>query len=649
MKMRMVGLVLPVAVPSRGRRWGAVGLTLLLAGAFLAPPATGAAADADGEETAGSAARQAAATAILPPLLPWEGASRQLAVAADHPWVTPAEASALTSSPSYDDTLAWLRRLVAAHRELALVDLGPSDEGRTVWMVVASREGAATPEALRANGRPTVLAQAGIHAGEIDGKDAGMMLLRDLVTGGREAALLDGANLLFVPILNVDGHQRRSAFARPNQRGPALQGWRTNARNLNLNRDFAKLDASETRAVVAAIHRWQPDLYLDLHVTDGADYQYDITFGWHGFFDRAEATWSPGTIGWLNRRFAPEVGAALAAAGHVPGPLVFHRDPSDQRQGLEEWPGGPRFAVTWGEVRALASVLVENHSLKPFAQRVLGTRVLLAAAMRTLAAHGAELRQASAADRAARPDPIVLDWQEGASRPDAVDYLGIEQRFEPSAISGTTREVWTGRPVRMRVPVVTSELPGPSVARPRAWWVPPAWGEVAAVLAAHGIEGERTAQPVTLEAEVYRLEDARLRPSDNPYEGRAMVDARPRAERRRVTLPAGSLRVSADQPLATLAAVLLEPAASDSLFRWGFFLGVLQRTEYIESYVIEPMAEAMLAADPELARVFAERLETDPAFAADPNARLRFFYERTPFYDDRHLLYPVVRELAEGP
>lgn len=513
-------------------------------------------------------------------------------------------------------------------------------------MVIASREGATTPEALAANGRPTLFAQAGIHAGEIDGKDAGMMLLRDLTVGGRDRALLGGANLLFVPILNVDGHERRSAYARPNQRGPELQGWRSNARNLNLNRDFAKLDAAETRALVAAVTRFQPDLFLDLHVTDGADYQYDITYGWHGAFDRAAATWSPGTIDWLNRQLRPEVDAALAAAGHLPGPLVFHRNGRDQRDGLEEWPGGPRFAVAWAESRGLAAVLVENHSLKPFAQRVLGTRVLLGAALGALAAHGGELRQASAADRAARPDPIVLDWQESAPRPDAVDYLGIEQRFEPSAISGTDREVWTGVPVRLRVPVVVSDRPAATVRRPRAWWISPAWREVIGVLAAHGIAMEVSPGEVTLEAEVQILDGARLQSTNNPYEGRAMVEATPRAERRRVVLPPGSVRIPADQPLATLAAILLEPAASDSLFRWGFFLGVLNRTEYIESYVIEPMADAMLAADPALAESFAARLASDPAFAADPDARRRFFYERTPFFDQRYLLYPVVREVG---
>ena len=199
-------------------------------------------------------------SAPLPPLPPWEGRSRALVRPAADPWITPAERSGFVTTPSYDETVAWLRKLAAAASQVKLVSLGRSSEGREIWMVVASAEGAATPQELRANGRPTLLAQAGIHAGEIDGKDAGLMLLRDL-TVGRRLDLLSRANLLFVPILNADGHELRTARSRINQRGPDNAGWRTTARNLNLNRDYTKLDAPEIRAVVGAIGAWAPDLY----------------------------------------------------------------------------------------------------------------------------------------------------------------------------------------------------------------------------------------------------------------------------------------------------------------------------------------------------------------------------------------------------
>jgi len=232
----------------------------------------------------------------LPPELPWTGASESLQLAADHTWATPSERSGLTETPSYAETFSWLRRLVAAAPELSLQSIGRTAEGREVWMVIAARGVDHDAAAVAASGRPVVFGQAGIHGGEIDGKDAGLMLLRDMTVPGTERALLDQAVFLFVPILNAYGHERRSRFNRINQRGPLEMGWRTNGRNLNLNRDHTKLETEKVRAVVAAFNRWRPDLFLDLHVTDAADYQYDITWSMPSPYG-----WSPAIAAWSTR------------------------------------------------------------------------------------------------------------------------------------------------------------------------------------------------------------------------------------------------------------------------------------------------------------------------------------------------------------
>ena len=195
-----------------------------------------------------SAAAQPAEIAILPPELPWSGKSLELALSADHEWATLFEQSGLERTPRYDETVSWLQRLVDEAPELSMVSLGRSAEGREIWMVVASREGAADAAALRKNGRPILLAHAGIHSGEIDGKDAGMMLLRDMTVRKTRRDLLEKTNLLFIPILSVDAHERFSRFGRVNQRGPVESGWRTNRRNLNLNRDYSKLETEERRS-----------------------------------------------------------------------------------------------------------------------------------------------------------------------------------------------------------------------------------------------------------------------------------------------------------------------------------------------------------------------------------------------------------------
>jgi murein tripeptide amidase MpaA len=572
----------------------------------------------------------------LPPLVDWNGKSRGLIAPAEDPWVTPSERTGLTETPRYEETIAWLRRLVAAAPELSLQSLGKSEEGRDIWMVAASRERASTAAELRRSGKPTLLAQAGIHSGEIDGKDAGLMLLRDMTVGGSKRDLLDGANLLFIPILNVDGHERFSAYGRINQRGPVESGWRTNAKNLNLNRDYAKLDTPELRAVVAVINAFEPDLYFDLHVTDGSDYQYDVTFGFTG----AHAH-SPAISTWLEQHLQPSLMADLAAAGHVPGPLIFSADDNDPAKGLVEWTSSPRFSNGYGDARHLPTLLVENHSLKPYDQRVLGTYVLLESALRALGREGGKLREAITSDRALRPAQVGLSWQ--PSEPTTFQLLGIASERYASKISGAECIRWLGTRKNESVPYTRANRLADAVDRPEAYWIPPAWSDVAQRLELHGIRIERIEEEREVEVRMDRIVSYEL--AGRPFEGRVLVSAETRLEDRKETFPSGSYRVSTDQPLGELAILLLEPRSDDSLFQWGFFLPILQQTEYVEAYVMEPLAEAMLAADPKLAEAFARRLKEDEDFAANPSERLQWFYRQTPYYDARHLLYPIGREM----
>jgi hypothetical protein len=590
--------------------------------------------------SAPAAERKAGSEAPLPPEIPWTGKSQSLAVPPSDPWATPAEKEGLLRTPRYDETMAWVRKLVAATPELRLLSVGRSPEGRDIWMVVASREGASTAAALKANGRPTLLAYAGIHAGEIDGKDAGLMLLRDLTVRGTRRALLDRANWLFIPILNVDGHERFSPFTRVNQRGPREAGWRTTARNLNLNRDFTKLDAPETRALVTVLDRWEPDLHLDLHVTDGSDHQYDVTFG-----HNAGSGWSPASEAWLERVYMPGVSQELTAMGHVPGPLWVAGpvDAGDLQKGFAQWIAGARFSTGYGDLRHLPSILLENHSLKPYPRRVLGAYVFLDASLRILGRDADALRAATKQDRERRAPELSLEFgppPADTARPRA-PYLGVETRVEDSPISGGKRVAYTGRPIRVDVPLI----PFRSVTRatrPLAYWVPAAWTDVIERLAAHGIRMERLDAPREVEVEMSRVAEARLGPE--PFEGRMPVTASFATERRRERFAPGSVRVPTDQPLGDLAMVLLEPASPDSFFRWGFFLEILQPTEYVEGYIMEPMAERLLAGDSALRAEFERRVNEDQALASKPDERLHWLYRRTPFFDERSRLYPVGRE-----
>ncbi|MEM7354165.1 MAG: M14 family metallopeptidase [Acidobacteriota bacterium] len=587
---------------------------------------------------------KASHTPILPPILPWDGASRELMAAPDDPWITPSEVSGLTRTPRYEETFAWLGKLVAAAPELRMVSLGRSDEGREIYMVVASREGTDDPRKLAANGKPTVLAQAGIHSGEIDGKDAGLMLLRDMTVGGRETALLDRVNLLFIPILSVDGHERFSAYGRINQRGPEEMGWRTNRRNLNLNRDYAKLDTPELRAVVRAIERWQPHLYLDLHVTNGSDYQYDITFGWN-----SPHAWSPNISGWLEDVLKPAALRDLEAAGHVGGPLILSANGRDLAAGFPDFTASPRFSNGYGDARHLPTVLVENHSLKPYDQRVLGTYVFLRSALRAAGEAGESLRRAIATDRAARPVEVTLGWNPSPDLTQPVPFKGVRVELVHSFITGGLVPRWTGEPDASDVLWIPMREPIAAIARPAAYYIPAAWRAIADRLELHGIVVEKLSEPRTVEVEMLRLPEAKLAATRNPFEGHARVDpGQVVVENRELQLAAGSFRVDTDQPLGNLAILLLEPESPDSYFQWGFLLEILNRTEYVESYVMEPMARRMLEEDPALAEAFRAKLLSDPEFAGSPRQRLQWFYEKTPFYDPEYRLYPIARSRPDA-
>jgi len=581
---------------------------------------------------------------LLPPVQNWTGPSESLIVAADDPWITPAELTQLSATPDYDETVAWLRKLVSAAPELEMVSIGQSLQGRDIWMVIASAEGAFSAEAMKATGKPLLLAHSGIHAGEIDGKDAGLMLLRDMTVAARRKDLLEKTNFLFIPILNVDGHERSSVYNRINQRGPVEMGWRTNARNQNLNRDFTKLDTRGVRALIRVFRQWQPDLYLDLHVTDGADYQYDVTFGGNG-----RGGWSPAIGNWIEDVYRPAVNTALSANGHEPGPLLFAANDMDMQDGFLSWLGDPRYSNGYGDAIHLPAILVENHSLKPYKRRVLGTYVLLAETLGLLAREQDSLRKATVTDQQRRPSSIPLGFErEQTAVAKIVPFKGIVSERYQGQVSGAEVVRWTGEAVTESLPQIFISQPTVMVEPPAAYVIPQVWSDIVERIALHGIVMEQIKEPLTTRAEIYRLPAAGIaQPSvwaPNPFEGHIRIDpGEPVKKEIETTFPAGSYLISTDQPLGELLVLMLEPQAPDSFLQWGFFLEIFTRTEYAEAYVLEPLAQKMLDNDVDLKARFEQKLASDGAFAGSPYQRLMWFYEQTPFYDEQYLLYPVAR------
>ncbi|MDO8379409.1 M14 family metallopeptidase [Phenylobacterium sp.] len=575
---------------------------------------------------------------FLPPAPPWQGASQALLRPATDPWVTAFEADPEHNfSPDYAATRVWFDRLEAASPWIRIEVFGTSPEGRPIYAVIASKDGETFDPK-----KPVLLAQAGIHPGEIDGKDAGMMLLRDIAFNGKDH-LLDRANLILAPILSVDGHERASVYSRPNQRGPRIQGWRNTATNQNLNRDYMKLDQPEMQAARSLLNRYRPDLYVDIHVTDGLDYQYDLTYGYNG----EEGSWSrsPAIAKWLDDVFKPAMNASLEAEGHIPGELVFGLDEDDPKAGLSDGGLGERFSNGWGAAAHVPTILIENHSLKPHAQRVLATYVFLETALGLLARQGAGLRAAITADRALRPARIPTNFVRAKEPARIRTFMGIRYDTYESAASGRREIRWLGEPdpTLWSLPHFLSE-PTVTLSRPSAYWVPGYRKDLIERLALHGVAMEALSAPKTVSVEMLRLTTPKI--ATQAAEGHVAITVKDVApERRDWTFSPGSVRISTDQPLGDLVVLLLEPQSSESFFSWGMVPEVLTRVEYIEPYAIAPLADRMLTADAGLRAAFEAKLAAEPEFAKDAAARLAWFYERTPFYDDRYLLYPIGREV----
>lgn len=575
-------------------------------------------------------------SSILPPNLAWKGKSEKLIVSPNHPWITPIEKSNFKTTPTYSETMAWLDKLCKESPIISKTTIGKSAQGREINLIIASLEPNPTAANLKNSQKPTLLVQAGIHSGEIDGKDAGMMLLRDLAfTPAKD--LLQSVNFLIVPILNVDGHERSSRYNRPNQQGPSNMGWRTNSLNQNLNRDYMKLDSREISAVIEVINQYNPDFYMDIHVTDGADYQYDITYSFVGEYGQ-----SPSISRWMNQTYVPNIESGLKAMGHIPGLFLEPVDADNYRKGQYDWAGGPNFSNCYADLRHLPGLLVETHSLKPYKQRVLGTYVLLNESLKIIGSKGKSLKDSIAKDLATNRVKIPVSWTTPDwSKPttDSMMYLGISSKMELSGITNSEIVRWLGKKETHRVPLYKEIHPKTVIEKPKGYWVPAQYTEVLERLKKHGIQMDFSKEEKMVNCKLYRIQNHEFK--KKPFEGRLQVTGTPILENGTLILPIGSAWISTNQPLGDLAMALLQPESPESFLGWGFFNSIFDRTEYMEEYIVEPLAQQMLNESPNLRTEFEAKKASDPAFAKNPYAILNWFYTKSLYADSQYLLYPV--------
>ncbi len=560
-------------------------------------------------------------------------------------WQTFYEKSGGLETPRYAETLRYFERLDQASSFSKLTFFGTSPEGRKLPLFIISRDRCFTPAAAQKSGKLIVLIQGCIHAGESDGKDAMMLLARDLLIARKYPEILQELIILMVPIFNVDGHERFSAFQRINQNGPKEMGWRATATRLNLNRDFLKADAPEMSAWLSMYHQWSPHFFYDCHTTDGVDFQYVLTYNIdeHEVFGGAVSRWA-------KQSFLPAIQKRCEEAGMIIGPYAEPRDYEHPEKGFIGGVWRPMLSNVYATICNRAGFLIETHALKPYRVRVQATLDFILFGLQELAKNGAWLKKAVAEEDKAM-SLVGAHWDTSMHFPlqfrtkfhagESMIYRGYQATIQQGAISGRPYLVY--RPEAMDVPTVyyNEVEPTVSVVPPIGYLIPPAWRQIIDVLDAHRIDYKKLPQETQFICEVYRLKDVKFR--NTPYEGRQIPSFQVSLQREERAFMAGTIYVPLANPKSRLIMHLLEPQAPDALVAWGLINTIFEEKEYFESYVMEPLAQRMMAMDEDLAQSFRKKLATDSAFAANSRARLRFFYEHSPYFDREKDLYPVFR------
>jgi hypothetical protein len=557
---------------------------------------------------------------------------------------TVAERSGFLRTGRYEEVVALCDAFARAFPDAVHCEtFGTTPEGRPMKLLVVTRSGAFTPQAAAARHLPVLLVQGGIHAGEIDGKDAGFLALRQVLEQQAAPGTLEKQVWLFVPVFNADGHERFRAWNRPNQRGPEQMGWRATAQDYNLNRDYMKADTPEMQAMLQLVDAWDPLATVDLHVTDGAKFQHGVSV------EVQPLIAGDATLAGDGRALQAGVIAQLDAKGAMALPFYPEFVEGDNpASGFAGWLKSPRYSDGYFWQRNRFGMLVETHSWKDYPTRVRITHDAIVALLEQLRDHGAQWRgDADAADVRATQlagTTVPLDWKP-TDRVRTIDFQGYAYTRTPSDVSGGLMTHYDEtKPQTWHLPMRDEMVPDHVAVAPGAGYlVPAAWASVVEPrLRAHGIAYRRLdgALPAVA-AETFRADSFLF--AKQSFEGhqRLTVTGGWKPETRAV--PAGSLFVPIAQAKARLLMGLLEPEAPDSLLGWGYFNNAFEQKEYMEDYVTEDVARDMLAKDPALKAEFEGRLREDAAFAASPRARLEFFARRHPSWDEQYGLYPVYR------
>ncbi|MBN1540949.1 hypothetical protein JW992_02305 [candidate division KSB1 bacterium] len=558
-------------------------------------------------------------------------------------WETIFEQSDGLRTPRYLETMDYFARLANASPQAKWQRFGVTPLGRDLNILLIDSNARFTPETN--HHKPLIFILCAIHPGESAGKDAAMILARELLIENRYPHLVEKVSLGIIPIFNADGHENFNPYNRINQIGPEEMGFRVTSTRLNLNRDFMKADSPEMQHFLELYQTWKPDLLIDCHTTDGEDFQYVASY----YIDTHPQFGGPISV-WARDRFLPDVLRRCEEKKVYLAPYAGYVDPLRPDLGMQGgvWP--PRLSNIYCTLCNRGGFLIEAHSLKNYKTRVRATGEILRACLESVADQPDELLlavqegdlQATQIGRDYDPEQLFsLTFSTRKDEWDTLLYRGYRIERQKGKISGLEYLVYSDEKRDRPIVYYNTVRPEQQITPPMAYVIPPQWQDAIAVLQAHRVPLYRLNRSLNDSLQTYRFSDVAFH--SWPYEGRFRVNYQALPVIEKIHLPPGSVYVPLANPKSRLILNLLEPQAPDALVHWGFFNTIFEHRVYFETYVMEPMAQQMLAQDPASAEEFKRRCDQDSVFAADGRKKLEFFYERTPYYDRERNRYPIVR------
>ncbi len=543
-------------------------------------------------------------------------------------------------SLTYEEAIDAYRTLDNKHRQAKLLTYGPTDFGKPLHLFVISASNDFDPASLRRKGYQIVMANNGIHPGEPCGIDASVKLARDILAKDNELwSLMDSTVLCIIPVYNIGGAHNRSPFNRANQNGPAEQGFRANAKNLDLNRDYAPMDSRNAQSFAEIFHAWKPNLLIDTHTTNGADYQYVMTL-----IPNHPQELPPMLSEFYNEMMEPFLYDEMKKTGYEMIPYVAPVGQTPE-SGLQQYYNTPRYTTGYGRMFNTITFMTEAHMFKPFRDRVLATYSFIHACLRFTHIEGKQLNTLKeAADQyIANQQSYVLRWEIDTTRHTSIPFKGYESEWVDSEFTGGKRLQYDrGKPFTKEVPYYRHYKPTLTVEAPAYYILPQAWHEVAHRLKLNGVKLLPLQSDTSMLVEAYYIDDYKTRM--RPYNGHYLhYDVVLRTESQELQFQKGDFIIPVNQPVNQYIIEMLEPQAEDAFFVWNFFDPILQRKEYFSSYVFEDYAFQMLQNDTSLRRAFEEKKVNEKEFANNSYAQLQYLYERSPFFEKTYLRYPVFR------